>query len=41
VREYLRLVLSRQGQQAVADTPQAYLPLNRLEIEAERAKLGL
>lgn len=41
VKEYLRLVLSRQGQQAVADTPQAYLPLNRAEIGVERAKLGI
>ena len=40
VREYLRLVLSREGQQAVAATPQAYLPLNPREAAAELAKLG-
>ena len=37
--EYLRLVLSREGQRAVAATPQAYLPLNPGEAAAERAKL--
>ena len=40
VREYLRLVLSREGQQAVANTPQAYLPLNSGEVAAELAKLN-
>lgn len=38
-REYLSLLLSREGQEAVAGTPQGYLPLNSAEVEAERAKL--
>jgi phosphate transport system substrate-binding protein len=40
VREYLRLVLSREGQQAVAATPQAYIPLTPGEAAAELAKLN-
>jgi phosphate transport system substrate-binding protein len=40
VREYLRLVLSREGQQAVAGTPQSYLPLNPGEAADELAKLN-
>lgn len=39
--EYLRLVLSDDGQRAVAATPQGYLPLNGREVAAERARLGL
>ena len=38
-REFLRLVLSREGQQAIADTPQHYLPLSAEEAARERAKL--
>ena len=38
-REFLRLVLSREGQQAIADTPQRYLPLSAEEAARERAKL--
>jgi phosphate transport system substrate-binding protein len=39
VREFLRLVLSREGQEAVAATPQGYLPLSARETALERAKL--
>jgi phosphate transport system substrate-binding protein len=35
VREFLRLVLSREGQQAVAATPQKYLPLSAQDAAAE------
>jgi len=38
-REFLRLVLSREGQQVVAASPQGYLPLSPAEAAAERAKL--
>ena len=38
-REFLTLVLSREGQQIVADTPQRYLPLSADEAARERAKL--
>lgn len=38
-REFLRLVLSREGQQVVAASPQGYLPLSAAEAAAERAKL--
>ncbi len=38
-REFLRLVLSHEGQQAVADTPQGYLPLSSAEAARELAKL--
>jgi phosphate transport system substrate-binding protein len=38
-REFLRLVLSREGQQAVADTPQGYLPLSAAAVARELAKL--
>ena len=38
-REFLRLVLSREGQQAVADTPQRYIPLSAAELARELAKL--
>lgn len=38
-REFLRLVLSREGQEAVAASPQGYLPLSAIEAAAERAKL--
>jgi phosphate transport system substrate-binding protein len=38
-REFLRLVLSREGQQAIADGPLGYLPLTAAEAAVERAKL--
>ncbi|WP_347259961.1 substrate-binding domain-containing protein [Rudaea sp.] len=38
-REFLRLVLSRDGQQIIAATPQHYLPLSAAEAAHERAKL--
>ena len=38
-REYLRLVLSQQGQQIVAADPEGYLPLNAAEAAAELEKL--
>jgi phosphate transport system substrate-binding protein len=39
VKEYLRLVLSREGQQAIAAAPPGYLPLNAREVKEELAKL--
>jgi phosphate transport system substrate-binding protein len=39
VKEYLRLVLSREGQRAIAAAPPHYLPLNGREIVEELAKL--
>jgi phosphate transport system substrate-binding protein len=39
VREFMRLVLSREGQAMVAATPQGYVPLSAAEAAAERAKL--
>lgn len=39
VREYLRLVLSREGQQIVASQPRGYLPLAEADAARERAKL--
>ncbi len=39
VREYLRLVLSREGQEAIAAEPHGYLPLTALEVREELAKL--
>src|SRR5260370_42091057 len=39
VKEYLRLVLSKEGQQAIAAAPPNYLPLNSREIGEELAKL--
>ena len=38
-REFMRLMLSRDGQQAVAATPQRYLPLSAAEAAIERSKL--
>lgn len=38
-REFLRLVLSREGQEAVAASPQGYLPLSAKDAAVERAKL--
>jgi phosphate transport system substrate-binding protein len=39
VREFLRLVLSREGQEIVAASPQGYLPLSARQAALERAKL--
>ena len=39
VREYLRFILSREGQEAIARGTLGYLPLNAAELAAERAKL--
>ena len=39
VREFLRLVLSREGQEIIAHGTLGYLPLNATEAAAERAKL--
>ncbi|SFH68052.1 phosphate transport system substrate-binding protein [Collimonas sp. OK307] len=39
VREYLRLVLSYEGQQAIASGTLGYLPLNAEELAEERSKL--
>jgi len=38
-REFLRLMLSREGQAAVAASPQGYLPLSAKDAATERAKL--
>ena len=38
-REFLRLLLSREGQLAVAATPQGYLPLTAAQAQRERASL--
>jgi phosphate transport system substrate-binding protein len=40
VREYLRFVLSREGQEAIAADALGYLPLNAGEVAAELAKLN-
>ena len=39
VKEYLRMVLSKEGQQAIAAAPPNYLPLSPREVKAELAKL--
>ena len=39
VREYLRFVLSREGQEIIAADSLGYLPLNAAEAAAERARL--
>ncbi len=39
VREFVQLVLSREGQAAIAATPQRYLPLSAPDAAVERAKL--
>jgi phosphate transport system substrate-binding protein len=38
-RDFLMLMLSKQGQDAVAGSPQGYIPLSAREAAAERAKL--
>ena len=39
VREYLRMALSKEGQEAIAADAKGYLPLNAAELSAELAKL--
>jgi phosphate transport system substrate-binding protein len=39
VKEYLRLVLSKEGQQIVAAETNGYVPLNAREAAEELAKL--
>jgi phosphate transport system substrate-binding protein len=41
VREYLRLVLSREGQEAIAADELGYIPLSAREAAEERAKLDV
>jgi len=41
VRDFLRLMLSREGQAAVAATPQRYLPLSAADATRERDRLEL
>lgn len=40
VREYLRLIFSKEGQQAIADDSRGYLPLNPREVAVELEKLN-
>ena len=39
VKEYMRLILSREGQAIVAAEADGYVPLNATQIADERAKL--
>ena len=39
VKEYMRLVLSRQGQEAIAQDAKGYLPLNAEDVKLELEKL--
>jgi len=39
VREYMRLILSKQGQEAISRDPKGYLPLNADEVKVELDKL--
>lgn len=39
VREYLRFVLSRQGQTLIASQPKGYIPLTAKDARAQLAKL--
>ncbi len=39
VKEYLRLVLSREGQEAIAAEAHGYLPLNAREVAEELGRL--
>ena len=39
VKEYLRLALSKEGQQAIASDSKGYLPLNGMELATELSKL--
>jgi phosphate transport system substrate-binding protein len=40
VKEYMRMVLSKQGQQIVARDPKGYLPLNDHDVKIELNKLN-
>lgn len=39
--EYLRLILSREGQQIIAAEKDGYVPMNAAQVAAQRAKLGI
>jgi phosphate transport system substrate-binding protein len=39
VKEYMRMVLSKEGQEAVAQDPKGYLPLTADEVKVELDKL--
>jgi phosphate transport system substrate-binding protein len=39
VKEYMRLILSKQGQEAIAQDPKGYLPLNAEDVKFELDKL--
>ena len=39
--EYVRLILSREGQEIIAAEKDGYVPLNAEQVAAERAKLGI
>jgi phosphate transport system substrate-binding protein len=41
VKEYMRLVLSREGQAIIAAEADGYVPLNAAQVMTERAKLGI
>lgn len=41
VKEYLRLVLSREGQAIVAAEKEGFVPLNAAQVQAERARLSI
>jgi phosphate transport system substrate-binding protein len=41
VKEYLRLILSREGQAIVAAESDGYVPLSADQVASERAKLGI
>ena len=37
--EYVKMVLSKQGQEAIAADPKGYLPLNRHDVDQELERL--
>jgi phosphate transport system substrate-binding protein len=39
VKEYMRLILSKAGQQVIAEDPKGYLPLNAADVNKELEKL--
>jgi phosphate transport system substrate-binding protein len=39
VKEYMRLILSKEGQEAIAQDPKGYLPLNAEDVKVELQKL--
>jgi phosphate transport system substrate-binding protein len=39
VREYMRMVLSKEGQQIIADDPHGYIPLNAVELTNDLEQL--